>query len=609
MTTCTNVTGAIQSQTWTSPTAIAPVLLGTYIDWDQVDALLYEESRALTNGLPYYHNPLGIYTHMEPRARARFAVTLLSTLEMMYGQDIGATYSGSRFVMDDFRNLLMVVLWDQDKGRQLDTDVPFADVYGNSIPSGKRGWWSLHGSVLTAGPFHYPTLSANAYTLLRRNATALQALYDVLGPMSPWRVVSLEHKFLATGVEWPFLAPAFFPTSSVFGGGLTGMYPWLDEIDAAGSLTVQADCQGGAQPSNFWGESIGVVLLTRACADIFNRTMCWARSNLPYNAAWWVQQDAPTATDGGLGATLSACFDAWRQRHAPPSSLTGAAYRGPVFDPALPLCPCEWVGTIGNWASAVSPAAASAPAVPDLINGQDWDCSLHQLTRAVMTMYLLGRTLDTATQRLVVDHLQNWQNDLCFDVAANCPSLLSAYPGLKQPQGTAEMYREPGLLADPCHGVYPSYAPTVDAIATAAMALSRSGALQSPDPSVQIDAVHLAKNLVETVSTLYRPGSTGGEGWAGQDTQDPSSPVTATLDGTFFAVATLRVLNKSNTWFSGCAGNYPASSGPTPDPGLDTFFDVLGGGVALDPSLFPDWADAFYEWNGMAGLLNTSSYT
>lgn len=203
----------------------------------------------------------------------------------------------------------------------------------------------------------------------------------------------------------------------------------------------------------------------------------------------------------------------------------------------------------------LGPALFSA--IPDV--GQDWDCSLHQLGRAVVAMHHLGHPFTASERALVRLRLQQWSALTCENFGSSCPSGISV-PTERQ-FWTGRCGGDP---AGPNLAVNP--APLMFEVLSGALALVRSGLVDIGDPA----ALSMASQILDAVATLYRADS-GGSGWAEFDSAEPADPPAgATLDGTYAAIATLLVLDRGP--FAGCSG----LSSPAP-LGLDGFLHVFGG--------------------------------
>jgi hypothetical protein len=236
--------------------------------------------------------------------------------------------------------------------------------------------------------------------------------------------------------------------------------------------------------------------------------------------------------------------------------------------------------------------------------GQDWDCSLHQLSRAVVTLYQVGYSFPVGDQTTILDRLELWSGQachtsptvlgtaggggsLCPPIAAGATvslvQLVSALGGYTAP---TETYVQPGGAAPDCGGGgswvlggWPSVprAPTVDNMAAAAVAVVRCGALSAPSGTVVFQrADDLARGILTTISSLYRDAGALA-GWANVDTNSRSQTpeAAASLQGTYYAVFTVMLLSSL-----GPVTTAPTSTGIPALPGLTGFLHMLGGPLA-----------------------------
>jgi|GEM_PF-2707481 len=568
MTTCAE---AQQAESWTT---------GGYISWPAVHEFLRLEYVRM--------GP------MEKRVRARLASILLDCLEMLFGSDILApeSYPSARFAFpesarfsdEDLLALLTWVIEGQEQGPAPGEPPLF---------SGDEGWWfTTTGGVRDRR--HWLPGSADSWAVLRRNRTGLEALAD--RGVAP---LSLEHKLLSSGLVVPG------------GGGLVGLTQWIRALEEAGAMPGAGNLPsppGLPGPlllqgfSNFWGEVIGAVFLIQLLSD--------TASTLGAGFG----QTVPPLTGGGLGmgASLTDAFSKWQQRRNPavvnqlgggltfrtPGPLWRIAVAASSNAPAV-MGYAGWVQGGGPF----NPILLPAPAQP--YAGQDWDSSLHQASRATLSLYHMNAGLSPTDRLLLIVRLSQWGHSLagaplqpCSAFAPGpCPPDWSMAPDFWVPRETdlffpgrtcsAENVTTPLLLARV------TQAPDLVDILTACLIVVRGGLFTGQSVSQPITS--FLRGVVEKCLVLtagqYR-GQVNGEvaGWCQVDTAQPSDTSTpADLVGTRAAIALL--LLTDGHVFPGVANT---GSLPVPDRalvGLDSFLHVFGGRVAGLVASNP-WNDA-----------------
>jgi len=569
VTTCAE---AAQSNLWQS---------GGYIDWIGVQGALFR--------LYQQYLPGGTY------ADAQQLEAIVSTLEMLHGPDLAATYPyglpGFPFTQADVLSMLQTIINAQE--------TPL----GNSFSTaGDRGWWAAPG---TPGPpptprgAHFLVETSHFYLCLRRNRTGLQLLAQSGGSLP----VGLEHKLLPSTLALDVTLPG----NPSQGGGLVNLQAWVQEMADAGAL--RPNLTPGLPGPNFWGELIGVVPLYQGMHDQVSRI----------NANFV----CPPLETTPMGAALDGAWLGWRERRYPPV-LTPPGYTVPApgfvaqLGQSGPPNPgaCDWAGpTNASW------PLTTGPGVIDPTAGQDWDCSLHQLARAVLVRHHLGGGFTANDQALILSRLQDWVTPLCENFplpgTASCSGALSTTQAGYPP---AERYVFPPVIASSCEGTVgftgfpPSPVPSITDILSALLAVVRCGVLPSP-PSVAPPffttgaAVTVALDMVEAclgaVATLYRTDAVSGWGmWLASDSKAPSrqtvlAPWAELPTGTSIQGAVAALL-LAEPFFPGCANASTLQGiGPSgPQFGLGGFLHVFG---AYIPALLPpigsnqlyDWAPAY----------------
>ena len=540
MTTCSQ---AAQSYYWPG---------GTYIDWTAVDAFLHGE---YVNWASSVSSAPTTFQEVVP------AFVILDALEMLHGPAVLVTYPTTsfpnaaspffsfvpHFTLAEIQFMLQRVVEAQ---QHTQSSV-------NQIPSRNIGWW------LPAN--HHIVFAAQIYLMLRRNPAGVTALAALVPPVS---VTGLEHKLLpvtdqaTTTLEW--------------GGGLTNFMAWAAEMASASAIPGDISPPPWGQ-TNFWGELIGVVAFCQAMADLtpqFAPASLWPTLVLLNPAI-------------GMGASLASAFGVWRERASPGSpSGPGPAFLatpGPSVPPPAALPWSEWAGP----ANASWPLTLAA-AVADPAAGQDWDCSLHQLTRAVNALFHLGYVFTPQDQALIVTRLQQWATPATEAWAPASSMTCSIYP-IPTTDLTvvvpADRYLWDSFVA--CQNNLAVPVPVMVDMLAAAVALVQSGVVDSPPTvasppfasggDVQAAAVTLCKSILKVVASLYRGGPTAG--WAGFDERDPSNFNPPDLmDGVYPAVAILRLLDRPAIR-EGVQTITPTLPGTATQQGLGAFLHLFGGRI------------------------------
>jgi hypothetical protein len=207
--------------------------------------------------------------------------------------------------------------------------------------------------------------------------------------------------------------------------------------------------------------------------------------------------------------------------------------------------------------------------------GQDWDGSMHQLARAVLSMHHLGYVFTSADQRLILNRLLEWATPAseawgpasamtCTTWSGNTP--LTADPATTVP---TERYLWDGNLA--CDGNPNAPAPKLIEVLSGPLALVRSGQANTPTPAVQ----EICWNILRVVGSLYRGG-----GWVSYDDNFAGfSDLPNDVEGTYCAIAILRLLDREPLRL-GTQSIAPTSEGTASMAGLDDFLHVFGGPIA-----------------------------
>lgn len=458
--------------------------------------------------------------------------------------------------------------------------------------SGDLGWWILGPASARPGPQilplsafaeHFIVNSANFWLLLRRNPSAIDSLNLEPFPGTPGgnlvRPLPLENKLLA-----PYLS---IPAGQV--GGLTGINPWIAAMMESRGFPTTA---GSRVRPNFWGELIGVVALIQGLSD----TASAVGGDLV------IQQTVPALTPStGMGLMLASAFRWWQQRRHPPLATQ---VPGPVFiatgvqqvDP----------NPLGGWIppdpgplfrnNVMVPMGAGSAYIPkwaDPAAGQDWDTGLHQLSRAVTSMYHMGYSLTQAERLLVVTRLEQWSTRTCEGEYGNCQGGPTASPWVGAPQETTRFEvpfkckDEPNLT----DSAAVSQAHQVPDLLGAVLAILQGGCLDLSVPAaVRSRADAILGNCLIALATLYRHDDPPGvgppiAGWIRMDpgyvepTSNPTGPNLPKyrqpdLDGTYAAIALLIRLSGR----SGYANVVGDLSNPAFAPliGLDSYLHVFG---------------------------------
>ena len=553
MTTCAE---AAQGDLWAT---------GGYIDWTAVHKFLWVEYQRLEAA------PI-------PEATGN-AVLILTCLEMLFGTDVLAPTSypsvrdayppGERFEDGDLLQLLKWVV----QGQWMSPGLGFT-------ASGDEGWW-FDRDALTGdpSPLHFLPRTADSWMALRRNATGVEALAQEGLVPAP-----LEHKLLPSAV----FSPA---------GDLVDIYAWMDLLEETGAVPGPLNPPTGPQQyENFWGEWIGAVALFQSLQDTADQL--GAAGPMPHGVP-------PLQPGTGMGLELVSAFRWWQQRRNPRSIHpdSGAVTPGPVWEAseANPTDPAP--DTLGGWVGSTRPLGLFAPFIlssvfhshpswyvppfADPAAGQDWDASLHQLSRAVLTMHHVGYGLTAFDKLVVLIRLWQWSRPGCeTHPAGACPagaSLATEGDFLGAPRETYVWRSElkcvgesaaPGLAVTQTHDL-------VDVL-SAALALVRGQVLGGfPLGDLSGATKLILANCLITAGTRYRddPTVSGASGWAVIAPGDPTGPGSEapSLGGTYAAIALLLLLERAPFW--GCAnldGLPPAAS---PSTSLDSFLHIFGGNI------------------------------
>jgi hypothetical protein len=610
MTTCTS---ALQSDQWAS---------GSYIDWSKVDAFLEGVYQGLLTNLgPSF--PQRVLTAPLSFGAVGAANNIVTILEMMYGQDLYAATlpSTSNFDGPKIRNLLGWLIEGQ-KG-----SAPGAD----NTPSGDFGWWGNDGpSSDVLNPDHHILLSSLIYMTLRRNTSGLNAL--------GYAPAGLEHKLLPIGVNVVGGPGA--------GGGLTDFEAWVQEIyfscgipdtgtPGTASLvngTRYCDCQTSnglacnptgpylnrAKDYNFWGELVGMVPLYQSMYDEVNNVSAEVTSSgLPYQPS--LTELSPTQQ--WCGATIENAFVTWRERFYTPAGGSPAGSSFVAAAPQPPLNPAtvatRWSGSPAycNWVSPpgsdYQPVTTPTQGLVNALLGQDWDCGLHELVRAVQSAHHLGHSFTPYEKLLIMYRLLGWWQQTCgaytgyLQTCATSPAVANAMVPNERfawEENTLAL----GGNTIPCENVAgtpqrgPSDAPAVTLSDIASVAALLVQADLFSDPTVGYEAYIIAEGLVQVVASLYREPGSSLAGWAEFD-ERPSLDHAPDLRGTMAAVLTLMVLAGT--------GLPPASTG-NPSPGFQAAYRPTalpsaiassGGGLSSFLHLFGGKASANTfpgQWGG-----------
>ena len=548
---------------------------GGYIDWSAVHGFVLDRAAVVLAGVgpgTPYHTRWPNRVDTQRYQRAFHASWIVSTLELMFGQNLGSLPEATiGLTAGQLRGLFTAVVSVQRSAL-----TPEVQNYpgGSGIPSGPRGWWL---PPVGASEIHHCAVGADFYMLLRRNPAALQDLYNA----SQLRPLGLEHKLLPRDEVWPF--PTLGPTG-VDGGGRTNLYAWLEEVTAA--LALQGICAlptPDRRADNFWGEMIGVVGLVNSMFDVFNAWVADFRV-LPL-----------TPSDCGMGQSITRLFQAWRSR-PPPYGAGPNSFIGSITS----SCACEWNGNKPSGSNSPNTyeffdaAGQTLTGQAGLEVGQDWDCSLHQLARAVLMMHHLGYQFTAADRQLILQRLLDWEQQICELPDPAC-STGATQGQLAQFVGPTERYADFfGPLQTGCiQGTglpLGALAPSVDTILASVLAAKWSGvaSLGAGGPLLQ--------RMLNTLATLYRSAlGPGGAGWTNWDdgAQDNGGFMTDMLS-TYYAVATLMALDTPTTGFSGCSGAAASpllnGFGVSPDLGL-TQYGIFGPSLAgvQPPQWFQDY--------------------
>ena len=615
MTTCAE---SLQSNAWAS---------GSYIDWSAVEAGLRADFDQLTNRYQMDH---------DATSAAQDAELILTCLEMMYGPDILTSYfqptAVAGYVQHFDLNRLADLFWYVMTAQKKAGAMP-------SMSSGTQGWWFRDPTT----PDHCLVVTMGMVALLRRNPTALDLA------MTGWwttncdrpasRPLPLEHKLLPSSSSlgpWVGGCPSDPSDWTWSGGGLTDLPAWLDLMDVANAMRARSPVPGlsGENPylPNFWGELIGVVpLFQMVCDRVILLDPNYASPFL--------------TTTTGMGAKLFEMWQVWRQRAVPrtgsgafvqsgvglggsdgvlgpPGSLPAAVGIG-SFTPATPggVLTSQGSLSLGLSFTLLQPTFADAPALlgnsegsspvqntfcewrgappsePELVPqvspliGQDWDCTLHQLTRAVVSMYQLGWVANVDEGALILWRLHGWAVKPCEtqtqlgQPAPLCaePNLGAGIPFLGSP--TERAYSQHLVRCEPTRvgNVYsPVIGPDLVDAFSAALALVRSGLFDSNMPTAR----QLGANILASIATLYRPGTEAG--WTRNDPNLGSPSLGHDLRGTFPAIASILLLSRGP--FQGACNPAGLPLGYAPLPGLDGFLHFSGGHI---PTLI---ASGAYPW-------------
>jgi hypothetical protein len=272
--------------------------------------------------------------------------------------------------------------------------------------------------------------------------------------------------------------------------------------------------------------------------------------------------------------------------------------------------PTKWRDS-SDWEASLGPALPWA--------GQDWDCSLHQLSRGVSAMAHLGYSFTDDDRMVIVGRLVQWSTNGCENRMPGCQADTASCGyagapierddrGVMQPcwpigsgTGTNCPAGTPGLellqvtasdaVGTVSGGVGSPFAPQAVDLLAAAVALVRCGALAGGGDGANSRAVAILRAL----ATLYRFDGANA-GWADYDDRNfvgigpqpppppPGQPIpppagtVPSMGGTFAAIATLIVLAGSSPWFGA------EILGPLPPPlpgrtrplGLRDFKHILG---------------------------------
>ncbi len=604
MTTCAQ---AAQGAQWAT---------GGYIDWMAVHRFLVTTWQAALPPSPALPDP-------------GMASQVLTCVEMLFGPDVlgASSYRAVRdttffpagepaFSDDDFLLMLRAITLAQWPDAELPGPPPFA------LSSGNRGWWFTLSHPTTASPMseHFLPGTADFWLCLRRNPTAMDIL---AGEDPPVRPVLLELKLFPPGYQ---LAPsAIAPEVAPFappGGGLTGITRWMTALEEAVAVPGPGNPfwppNFGFHKPNFWGEWIGGVVLFQALSD---------------TATEIGQRCSPAATFPalqagiGMGRCLASAFRWWQQRRNPPVSQTVTI--GPTTYTYSVPGPMQWgatetsttdpvVPSFGDWvptnrpmfglftthALFLPPPGAPPgwiPPVADPAAGQDWDGSLHQLSRAIVTMHHIGYALPLSEKVLTVVRLYQWCRRPCGSEEFAGPDPCgTGYPWLAATWVGAPRETQGWIPADvgtpegPCltdlSTAPDSQAHSLTDVLTVGLAVVRGGLVTLPPGQISMMVQEIMTNCLILVATLYRPDAPapGQASWTSSDRGLPTDPPeSGGLRGLFSAISLLLLLERGP--FAGVANLGSLPPGATPAVGLDSFLHVFGGPV---PSLL-----GAYPWN------------
>lgn len=559
MTTCTT---ALQSDAWYD---------GGYIDWARVDQFLFDQYQNLASQVQA-GSPI-------PFPIVLFADMLLTTLELMYGGDIhsrvpptGSVGVPPGFVTTVFRknHVENMLEWLID-GRHPPSPATLPGTY-----SGAAGWWGPDWpGTGFLNPDHHIVYTSFVYMTLRRNRSGLIALGRSFS--------GLEHKLFPAG--------SVLDVTGKRGGDLVGLQEWLHEMWDSCGFKPRSWC--GNNLDNFWGELVGVVPLFQAMQDV--------ASGLTANNGTIVCQCPALAPTIGMGKALDEAFadfaggpPGWREREFQPvagsiatttfiatSGQQSYASTNPLGDRCAWEAPLPLAPYLGLITSAGSLSAAF---------GMDWDCSLHQLSRAVLAAHHWGHPFTTEEKELITVRLAEWSQSTCETAsgvtAPGCPTV----PASENAHIPNErFFWDPGAACGPAQlGATPPDLPTiaVPELAASAAALVRADLFASP--LTEIEATSNAVGILQVLATMYRDVGGGAAGWAEAD-PDPTQNASPSLPGTYFAVLTLMLLADAQPLYAGDP-NLPGSSATlmntynpsglpapaVPEVGLVDFLHVFG---------------------------------
>ncbi len=554
--------------------------------------------------------------------------------------------------------------------------------------SGLKGWWltKLY-SELGTGPStdHFLTYSALAWHCLRRNSAALAALTDqpialephfldpnrdaptVIADMNDVLQALFDARAISSGNytvrSQPFPEPAAVRFKSNFWGELIGYVGLLQSTAGSAAeyikefkeeypdVDVPNDLVFPALDSSF-----GIGLFLESAFKIWRRRAIPLGSGTVYASsttrrlltAWAGRETSPFTTEVTGAFNLAVLPTGPDPTAEPGYSDSDLPQDGTYVDPGdIPqdgtfvdradVGP-TWDRGTEAWSPWLQllpvllnpPSAEPAWASPEA--GQDWDASLHQLPRAVSTMFHAGHHFTRSEKHLIVNRLWAWRQPTCSAYSAQPGECSPPKSPLDWPE-TALVPAEPAWVSvDPltddwslvgqktCNAPSDSGRPPIPAISLSELLAATTALIQARCHlgETRERTLEILRDILRVVAARYRERLVSNSplhvfSIAGWHDEDPSwagdhvrvsdsggtNPETNSVDGTFAALMILRICRGVVPDFGDVFLRVPFVDAATSASlgGLADYLHILSSGRVGDVAARTEWNDAHpYLW-------------